>query len=91
MHFIDNVVHALLNTIHAVSYWMRHYNGLCKKFNNCICSVIIGAALLLGNTALKLANILTIFACKILQKLKFSVQVLRKVLYLLEISPNQFF
>ena len=42
MHYIDNVLYELLNTIHAVPYWMRHYNGLCKIFNNCVCGVITG-------------------------------------------------
>ena len=31
MHSIDNAVYALLNTIHATSFWMWRYNGLCEK------------------------------------------------------------
>ena len=53
MHSIDNAVYTLLNTIHAASYWVQHYNGLCKKFNNCVCGIIISVALLPGNTVLQ--------------------------------------
>ena len=49
MHFIDNAVYALLNTMHIASYWVRRYNGLCKYFNNCVWS-------LPGNTAIKSRN-----------------------------------
>ena len=42
MHSIDNAMHALLNTIHAASYWMLCYNDLCKNINNFMCGVITG-------------------------------------------------
>ena len=50
MHSIDNEVYAFLDGMHMALYWVRCYNGLCKKFNNRVCAVIIGAALLPGNT-----------------------------------------
>ena len=40
MHSIDNAVYTLLNMIHAASYWVWNYNGLCKKINNCVCGII---------------------------------------------------
>ena len=40
MHSIDNAACTLLNIMHAASYRVWSYNGLCKKFNNCVCSVI---------------------------------------------------
>ena len=53
MHSMYCAVYTLLNTIHMASYWVQCYNGLCKKFNNCVCGVIIGGALLPGNTVLR--------------------------------------
>ena len=49
MHSIDNAMYTLLNTMNAASYWVWRFNGLCKKFNSCVCSAIIGVALLSGN------------------------------------------